>query len=83
MLNALLCTFIIVLLSAGAYYAAYQWVNLRHNRDMLVDELERATAHIGDLEARVAMMEASMSLRDFKAEPQQSTTGWDTFDVRG
>ena len=82
MLNTLICMFILTLIAAGAYYAAHQWVSLKHNRDIVADELKRAMVHIDDLEARIALMEADKSLRDFKTEPQQSATGWDNFDVR-
>ena len=70
-------------MAAGAYYASYQWVSLRHNRDIIADELERATQHIEDLESRIALMEADKSLSEYKLKPQEDTTGWDTFTTRG
>lgn len=82
MLYALLCVLIVAILAAGGYYASYQWVNLRHNRDTIADELKRAVAHIEDLESRIALMEAEKDLRDYKARPQEESTGWETFGTR-
>lgn len=82
MIDILLCLLIVFVLAAGAYYAAYRWVDLRHNRDTLADELTRATAHIEDLEARISLMEAERDLREYKAMPKEETTGWETFSIR-
>lgn len=83
MLYTLICVLILSILGTGAYYAAYQWINLRHNRDTIADELQRATAHIEDLEARIVMLEADKQLSEFKAKPAEDTTGWSAFDARG
>lgn len=82
-LTVLLCVLLLAILGVAAYYASYQWVNLRHNRDMIADELKRSVTHIDDLEARIAMLEAQHSLQDYKATPQEKNKGWDSFNVRG
>lgn len=83
MLNALLSILILALLGTGAYYAAYQWINLRHNRDVITDELKRSMDHIGELEERLMQLEATISMREHTSKAQQEPTGWDSFNVRG
>jgi hypothetical protein len=73
---------IIAIITAATYYAAHKWIKLEHNRDVIADELKRATAHIEDLEARIAMLEAEKSLHEFKVKPQEETTGWSAFELR-
>jgi hypothetical protein len=82
MLNVLLCVLILGIITAATYYAAHKWIKLEHNRDVIADELKRATAHIEDLEARIAMLEAEKSLHEYKTRPQEETTGWEAFNVR-
>lgn len=83
MLYAFLCLLILAIIGTGAYYAAIQWVSLKHNRDIVADELKRAMGHIEDLEARISMMEADKSLDDVKVQIRKDLTGWDTFTARG
>lgn len=84
-LNLLLCVLILAILGAGAYYASYQWINLRHNRDVITDELKRSMEHISELEERLMQLEANMSLREHtgKTQGKQEATGWDSFNGRG
>lgn len=84
MIEALLSILIISIVGAGMYHAAHYVVNLRHNRDVIADELKRATVHIEELESRVIMLESE---RDIKAAQMEARgaqpSGWDTLDVRG
>lgn len=86
MLNALLCALIIVILAAGAYYAAVRWVDMRHTRDMLADEYKRATDHIEELESRVLMLEADRDTQMAKFEARNlkpDADGYGVFGMRG
>lgn len=83
-INLLLCVLILSILGTGAYYAAYQWINLRHNRDVLTDELKRSMEHIGELEERLMQLEATMSMREHTSKiQQQESNGWASFEPRG
>lgn len=82
MLVAFTCMLITAILAAGAYYAAFRWVKLEHNRDTIADELKRALDHITDLEARIDMMEAQHDLQKVKAHPEGDNNGWSAFDLR-
>ena len=82
MINILLCFLIVAIIAAGSYYAAYQWVNLRHNRNELADEFKRATEHIQELETRIELMEADKALNEYKNKPQADNSGWNNFEVR-
>jgi primase-polymerase (primpol)-like protein len=73
---------ILAILTAATYYAAHKWIKLEHNSYVLADEHKRAVSYIEELEARIAMLEAERSLHEFKARPQEETTGWESFNVR-
>ncbi|MBB6694387.1 hypothetical protein H7B90_23605 [Cohnella xylanilytica] len=83
MTEILLSFLIIAIMAVGSYYAAYRYVELRHNRDMLADELKRATDHIGELEARVMMLEAERDSEMTRIEKyHQKPEGYDVFNIR-
>ena len=82
MLYALLSILICAIIAVGTYYAAYHYVTLKHNREVIADELQRATVHIDELEARIAMMESQRDLQEYKSKPQETTDGWDAFSTR-
>lgn len=79
MIEALLSILIVLSIMAGAYYASHYVVQLRHNRDAIADELQRATGHIEELESRIIMLESE---RDIKAAQMESKglqpNGWDS-----
>ena len=83
MLYTLLSILICAIIAAGTYFAAYRYVTLKHNREVIADELQRATVHIEDLESRIALMEADKSLNEYKSKPSEGNTGWDVFKARG
>lgn len=82
MLYALLSVLIVAIMGAAAYYAAFKYIELRHNRDVIADELQRATEHITGLEERIMQLEAEKSLRDYKPEPRRDETGWGSLNIR-
>jgi len=82
MLYALLSVLIVAIIGAAAYYAAFKYIELRHNRNVIVDELQRATEHIAELEDRIRNLEVEKSIRDYKPEPQRDDTGWSSLDIR-
>lgn len=82
MLNVLLCMLIFALLTVGTYYAANRWVQMRHSNNMIADELKRSIGHIEDLENKLALLEAEMSLRSYKEQQKPDTSGWDAFNGR-
>ena len=85
MLNALISILIVAIIAAGSYLAALKYVELRHNRDMLADEYKRATDHIGELEARIVMLEAERDadVTAFDKRYGQRPEGYDVFNIRG
>ena len=82
MLNVLLCLLIFALLAVGTYYASHRWVQMRHSNNMIADELKRSLGHIEDLENKLALLEAEMSLRSYKEQQTPNTNGWDAFAGR-
>jgi len=83
MIHVLLGFLIASILTAGAYYASLQWVNLRHSRDILADQYKEAVEHIQELETRIALLEADKSMSEYKAKMQEDTSGWQHFNSRG
>jgi len=83
-IEVLICILIIAILFAAAYYAALKWVYLRHNRDVIADELKRATDHIEELEARVMMLEAERDTQSQMMERRyKAPDGYEVFSMRG
>lgn len=83
MLNVLLGLLILAVIAAGCYYAALKYVELRHNRDMLADELKRATEHIGELETRIMMLEAERDTELSRMEKYHNPPeSYDVFGIR-
>ena len=82
MLYALLSILICTIIAAGMYYSAYHYVKLKHNREVIADELQRSVVHIEELEARIAMMESQRDLQEYKSKPKEDETGWNTFATR-
>lgn len=83
MIEILLCMLILAILSVTAYYASLKWVELRHNRDVIADELKRATDHIEELEARVMMLEAERDTQANMMDKRHRPDGFDVFSMRG
>jgi uncharacterized small protein (DUF1192 family) len=67
---------------AGTYYAALKWVSVRHNSNVMADELKRSLEHIVELENRLALLEADISLRAHREQPTADTNGWEAFNAR-
>lgn len=83
MLEVLLSILILAVLTVGAYFAALKYVDLRHNRDIIADELKRATEHIAELESRVMMLEAERDTDMARMEHRgQAPQGFGVFDMR-
>lgn len=82
-IEILLCILILAILVTASYYAAHKWVALRHNRDVIADELKRATDHIEELEARVMMLEAERETQANMMDKRHRPEGYEVFSMRG
>jgi len=84
MTDVLIGLLICVITAAASIYAAHYIVQLRHNRDMLADELKRATEHISELESRVMLLEAERDARDARVGDlrREEAHGWETINIR-
>jgi uncharacterized small protein (DUF1192 family) len=48
----------------------------------MADELKRSLEHIVELENRLALLEADISLRAHREQPTADTNGWEAFNAR-
>jgi hypothetical protein len=84
MLNVLLGFLIVSIIASGAYYAAYLFVHLRHNRDVLADEYKRAETYIKEMEDRISMLEAERDIQTARVSNYRTeeASGWESLNVR-
>ena len=84
MVESLLSILIVAILSAGAYYASYHFIHLRHNRDVLADEYKRAEMYIKEMEDRIAMLEAERDIQTTRMSGfrEEQASGWESLNVR-
>ena len=82
MIEAFTSILIVCVIGAGAYYAALQFVQLRHNRDTLADEYKRAEVYILELESRVQLLEADSIINKSPVHPTGESSGWDALESR-
>lgn len=83
MIEALASILIVLIIAAGAYYASYRYVELRHNRDTIADEFKRATAYIAEMEERVMLLEAQLDTqRSNIPKATGSSNGWSEMNIR-
>lgn len=84
MVESLLSILIVSIIALGAYYAAYRFVHLRHNRDVLADEFKRAETYIKEMEDRIAMLEAERDITTARVSNYRTEepSGWESLNVR-
>lgn len=83
MLEVFASILIILIIAAGAYYAAHYIVQLRHERNALADEYKRAEEHIKELEERVILVEAQLDMQRASMPRATGTSdGWSELNVR-
>lgn len=84
LIEVLLCILMLAIIGIGAYYAAHYVLGLRMNRDMIADELKRATTHIEEMEDRVTMLEAERDIASTKSSTYRTEqpNSWSVMDNR-
>jgi hypothetical protein len=84
MVEALLSILIVSIVASGTYYAAYNFIHLRHNRDVLADEYKRAETYIKEMEDRIAMLEAERDIQTARMSgfKEEQASGWESLNVR-
>ena len=84
MIESLLSILIVSIVASGAYYAAYHFIHLRHNRDVLADEYKRAETYIKEMEERILMLEAERDIQTARVSSYRAEepSGWESLNVR-
>ncbi len=82
-IEAVIVLLIFGVLAAGCFYAAVRWVGIRHERDTLQRDMSVAQELIGELEARVMLLEAERENEAAKSSRIPHTPqGYDVFNIR-
>ena len=80
-----ICFLIALVIFAGAFYAAHYIVQLRHNRDLLIKDVEEAKMVISMLEERIEQLEFERTdnMRQFEQKVNDTPrSNWNAFEGR-